>query len=141
MREGIAIGNLLHVHKITEECLIVARGVLNLATSACVLVLPLILIQLPLPAGEGDPLGEQLDHWQRSPVVQVRAICIDVRLLREEELEETHLLVLTGQVDTQQHQILAQAGFGECAVGHLTVIGEPLHSVFRVVVVPGVLAT
>jgi len=44
MREGIAIGNLLHVHKITEECIIVARGVLNLTTSACIPVLPLILI-------------------------------------------------------------------------------------------------
>src|SRR2546421_8188757 len=105
--------------------------------SVSIPILLIILIQFSLPAGERDSLRKQLDGWQLSLEVRVPAIGINVRLLREEELEETHLLIPTGQVDTQQHEVLAQSGFGEFSVSHLTIIGKPLHGVLRVIVVPG----
>ena len=61
---------------------------------------------------------------------------VDVGFPRQHKLEKADALVLAGHADAQQDEVVIEARFRDLAIGVLPIVGELLHGVLGVVVVP-----
>src|SRR5438552_5790361 len=84
-----------------------------------------------------EPFGVDLDLRALPPFASRCAEPIDVAFSRKEELQEAHAPVATGVTETEQHEIVGQAGFFHNSDRVFSVVGKPLDGVLSVVVIPG----
>jgi hypothetical protein len=65
------------------------------------------------------------------------AEAIDALLSREQKLQEVDAFIFACRIKAQQHQVLFQPDLCHSTIHELSIVGQSLHRMFGIVVVPG----